>query len=327
MMSLPEYVHSMTFSIDGTKLAVAMKNEVRIITTDLEDWAEERRYTQFELNREQESSNTDQLKRKGSNPERFGARDVHSQTSSFSPDLCQLLVATQFSDDIGTTRIYLFDISNGINGRRFSPLAIGRQIPRVSTRSQAFPDSAAQKKSIHLLKLAQGSSDVGLFTTPCSHTSESPGRTSLIIGADTPNNSRLFVQSFVPQDGNGKRLPSTEPITGSVGDLEMKNIHNALAIDGTSQRFAVVTDDDKVLLLQRQPGGGGSWLARPVDVHLRRQRKIDEDKRQRVKMAAPSASEMTFFYISGGRGWLVTFDGSITQQDPPREVDLDSFHQ
>ncbi|KIW79485.1 hypothetical protein Z517_06097 [Fonsecaea pedrosoi CBS 271.37] len=136
-MPFTKIPQSLAFSYDGTKLAIATIDELRIISTHIENWS--RSYCSQSLiprsNHANESENAGSAF--------WATAKVRTQMLSFSTDQRQVLVGTQYQDEAGSTLFSLFDIPDHPNGKIPHPFRFVKDI-KVVRDGLSFP---ARKRS------------------------------------------------------------------------------------------------------------------------------------------------------------------------------------
>lgn len=120
-----------------------------------------------------------------------------------------------------------------------------------------------------------------------------------------------------------KNLPA-RPITGN--DSGPKQIRAALPLPGSTPAFVMISGSDQILIVRRSGSGRSqTWGCEVVHKKLARQRTDEDDRRQRVKLAATSAERVVIFYIRQGQGWLATYDVALKELKDPISIELEPF--
>jgi hypothetical protein len=113
------------------------------------------------------------------------------------------------------------------------------------------------------------------------------------------------------------------PITGH--NLQMDRVQSALPIPGSAPVFVMVNEGNDVVLVRRS-GRRAGWDSERLPINLNWRRIDEEDRRQRLKIAAASVSSIAIFYISQGEGWLTLYDVSTTPKDILERIALEKFY-
>lgn len=166
--------------------------------------------------------------------------------------------------------------------------------------------------------------DSGISASPCFHDSEG---TYFMICADTARSQQPEVVTLTERawsdENPSKNLPA-KSITGN--DSGMKQIQAALPLPGSTPAFVMISGSDQVLIVRRSGSGRNQiWGCEVVQKKLERQRTDEDDRRQRVKIAATSAEKIAIFYIWRGQGWLAIYDVALKELKDPHLIKLNRF--
>ncbi|KIW92732.1 uncharacterized protein Z519_06580 [Cladophialophora bantiana CBS 173.52] len=293
LMPFDKCPKSMAFSHDGSKLAVATPDELRIISTTIEDWAGSYCSQSLipQLNR-QDAGPRDTQKTQSAFCRTYGVR---RQTISFSPDRHQVLVGTQYLDDEGTIMLWLFDIPERVTGALSRTFLFAREIKVES-------------------------SDTGLTALPCFHSS---GQTTFILCAATAHSHRSKVESIIPSPTRGEAPQAVlEEIAGP--KLSIDRAHRGIAMPGQTPSFVIVNEEADVYLVRGFSSRSG-WEAKHVPLCLNLRPFNQGGRRPEIEIAASSASEVIIFHIWQNLGHLTRYDALNPQQSTSQPIPLDDF--
>ncbi|OAL37980.1 Serine/threonine-protein kinase VPS15 [Fonsecaea nubica] len=296
-MPFTKIPQSLAFSCDGTKLAIAAIDELRIISTNIADWS--RSYCSQSLIPRSNQVNGSQIA--GSTFSASGK--VRTQMVSFSTDQRQVLVGTQYQDEAGSTLFSLFDLPDRPNGK--------------------IPHPFRFVKDIKVTKLTAGqeSLDPGLTALPCSHRS---GQTILIIGTASAHSHQPAVERIMPRHrGQPRPQADPQPIIGP--RLSIARVHCAIATPGQNPCFVVVNEETSVYII-RKSSSRNEWEAEHVSI-LSGLRPFEKDSKcLGIQIAASSASNVTMFHIRHRKGYLTQYDASDSAQQHQQIIALDNFY-